>query len=81
MYPLPMIGFVFWLALLALALIVFWRQPRLSGALFVALGVLAIVLRGSTSIHGQRVPLAVALGAGAIWFVIGIRQLVYPKSA
>ena len=81
LYPWPVIGFGLWLSLMAVALLVFWRHPRLSGALFITLGVLAIVLRASTSIHGQRVPLVVALGAGAIWFVVGVRQFQVRKSA
>jgi len=42
---MPLAGFAVWLALLAAAGLCFPRRPRLAGRLFIALGVLSIVLR------------------------------------
>jgi hypothetical protein len=69
-----MLGFTIWLALMAAALLIFYRRPRLSGTLFFLLGAWSVALRATTTINGHVVPLVVALGTGAIWFVIGIRQ-------
>jgi hypothetical protein len=74
-----MLGFTIWLAMMAAALLVFHSRRRLSGALFFLLGAWSIVLRATTTINGHTVPLIVALGMGAIWFAIGIRQFAFTR--
>jgi len=72
--PYGLIGFVTWLALFAAAGITFPRRPVVSGFLFISLGVWSMVLRYAGASPFQP-PAPVLLGAGAIWFAIGVRQL------
>jgi uncharacterized membrane protein len=68
-------GFVVWLALLAAALLLFFRRPRLSGASFVALGVWSIVLRLTTADVSGANSVLIALGAASPWFIVGFQRL------
>jgi predicted membrane channel-forming protein YqfA (hemolysin III family) len=70
------LGFATWLALLAAAGITFPRRPVVSGFLFIALGVCSMVLRYATANPMVPPPAPVLLGAGAIWFAIGVRQIL-----
>jgi len=73
---MPLAGFAVWLALLAAAGLCFPRRPRLAGRLFIALGVLSIVLRLASLGNVRPASIGIPLGAGVVWFVIGTRQLV-----
>jgi hypothetical protein len=69
-------GFTIWLGLLAAAGLCFPRRPRLAGLLFVVLGVWSIVLRFVSLSSAGPASIGVALGAGVVWFAVGLRQLL-----
>jgi len=72
---LAAIGFVTWLALLAEALYLLFRRPRVSAALFLAVGVWSVALR-LTSAHASNAnDVFIALGGASSWFVIGVTRL------
>lgn len=71
-----MLAFASWLGLLTAAALCFPRRPRLSGLLFLALGVWSVLLRFTTLGSTQPGSLLVALGSGVVWFWIGIMFLV-----
>ena len=73
--PYGLIGFATWLALFAAAGIVFPRRPAVSGFLFLSLGVWSMVLRYASA-NPFPPPAPVLLGVGAIWFAIGVRQVL-----
>jgi len=68
-----LLGFAIWLALLAAAGLFFPRRPRVSGFLFIALGVLSMFLRYERALVPPPAP--TLLGAAVIWFAIGVRQI------
>ena len=70
-----MLSLVVLLSLAAAAALCLPRRQRLSGVLFIALGVWSVVLRFTTPFDGRHVPLGIALGAGVVWFALGIRIL------
>jgi hypothetical protein len=67
-----MFGLFSWFALLMAAGLCYPRRPRLSGALFIALGGYSIVLRSLGS-PGSG---ALAFAAGAFWIALGCSYLV-----
>ena len=73
---MPLTGFVIWLGLLAAAGLCFPRRPRLTGLLLIVLGVWSVVLRFWAPGSARPVSIAIALGAGVVWFALGIRHLV-----
>jgi asparagine N-glycosylation enzyme membrane subunit Stt3 len=73
---MPLTGFAIWLGLLAAAGLSFPRRPRLAGLLFIVLGVWSIVLRFASVGSARPVSIGIALGAGVVWFAVGIRQLL-----
>jgi len=73
-------GFSIWLGLLAAAGISFPRRPYLSGFLFIALGVLSMLLRYANASPLTPPPAIVLLGTGVVWFAIGVRQLRLDRS-
>jgi hypothetical protein len=67
-----MLGFAFWCAVLTAAGLCYPRLPRVSGVLFIALGVLSAVLRAARGpISGVPV-----LVAGSFWFALGVGYLI-----
>jgi hypothetical protein len=72
---MALLGFSAWLGLFATAGILLPRRPFISGFLFIALGVLSMVLRAASIDHLTPKAPIVLLGAAVVWFAIGIRQL------
>ena len=70
-----MIGFSIWLIVLAAAGLMFPRRPRLSGALFILLGLLSTALQLVARGNLRPNTVAIALGVAGVWFAIGIRQV------
>ena len=71
-------GFVIWLTLLALAGICLPRRPRVSGALFILLGIWSSVLMFAAGGHARPVPWLAVLGIGVFWIALGTRYLRRP---
>ena len=69
-------GFSIWLGILAAAGMLFPRRPLVSGFLFIALAVWSMVLRHANADPIAPPPAPVLVGAAAVWFVIGVRQVL-----
>jgi hypothetical protein len=67
-----MLGFTFWCAVLTAAGLCYPRRPRVSGVLFIALGVLSAALRAASGpFWGMPV-----LVAGSFWIALGVGYLI-----